>query len=163
MNETESDSELWPAECPAAQVDATEPDTALAVILLAAGQSQSYIRVKCGFPSQRAVQAFCRDEDVRREADAIASERVKRLGKLATVTLEQILRTPQTDLRAQVLAVRTALEVSGDLRRDPAAPVKSVRELTVSELSELIDATRRELEAREVRYRSGDAPVIAKQ
>lgn len=163
MNETDNAPEVWPEDCPASREVSTEPDTALAVILLAAGQSQSYIRVKCGFPSQRAVQAFCRDEDVRREADAIASERVKRLGKLATVSLEQILRTPQTDLRAQVLAIRTALEVSGDLRRDPAGPVKQVRELSVAELSELIDATRRELEAREGRYPAVASAKLPKQ
>jgi hypothetical protein len=130
------------------------PDTELAVILIAAGCSQSVIRQKCGFESQRAVQAFCRDDDVRREAAELAGERVKRLGRRASMCLEEILETPHTDLRAQVLAIRTALELSGELKRDHAAPAKTVRELSVGELNELIAATRSELEARIGRYQS---------
>lgn len=71
------------------------------------------------------------------------------------VCLEQILSTPQTDLRAQVLAIRTGLEVSGDLKRENAAPTKSVRELSAEELGELIAATQAELDARLGRYRAG--------
>jgi hypothetical protein len=147
MSCPDTDVMLWPDD--AGEADTSNgPDGELAVVLLAAGCTQSFIRQRCGFESQRAVQAFCRDEDVRREAAELAGERAKRVGKRALVSLEQILATPQTDLRAQVLAIRTALEVSGDLKRDHSAPVKSVRELSVGELNELIAATRNELETR---------------
>ena len=72
------------------------------------------------------------------------------------VALERIVSTEHTDLRAQVLAIRTALEVSGDLKRDHAAPVKQVHELTVAELNHLIAATKSELSARLGMYRAGD-------
>jgi hypothetical protein len=77
------------------------------------------------------------------------------------VKLEQLVSQDHTDLRAQVLAVRTALEVSGDLKRDHSPPVKSVRELSVTELSALIDATRAELNTRVARQRAGSgAPLL---
>ena len=76
------------------------------------------------------------------------------------VKLERILATEHSDLRASVLAIRTALEVSGDLRRvSTAPPVKRVQELSVSELDVLIDVTRRELAAR-LRPDSSDLPAI---
>lgn len=155
MTETEQSLSLWPDDADNCPGSPGEPNTELAVILLAAGCSQSYIRRQCHFETQRDVQAFCRDEDTRQRAAELSTERAKRVGKRALVCLEQILNTPQTDLRAQVLAVRTALEVSGDLKRDHSAPVKTVRELTVPELSELIDATKKELDARVTRYRAG--------
>jgi hypothetical protein len=66
------------------------------------------------------------------------------------VKLERILGADHSDLRASVLAIRTALEVSGDLRRQSTAPpIKRVQELTVSELDQLISETRRELAARQ--------------
>jgi len=144
---------LWPEDAEGCAAQAVGPNAELAVILLAAGCSQSYIRKQCGFESQRAVQAFCRDEDTRREAAELTGERAKRLGRRALVNLEQILGTAQPDLRAHVLAIRTALEVSGDLRDAHSAPIKSVRELSVPELSQLIDATKQELNARVARYR----------
>ena len=148
----ESDVSLWPDDLAGSADTSAGPDNELAVVLLAAGCSQSFIRSRCGFESQRAVQVFCRDEDVRREAAELTAERAKRVGKRALVSLEQILHAPQTDLRAHVLAIRTALEVSGDLKRDHSATVKSVRELSVGELNELIAATRAELDARVTRY-----------
>jgi hypothetical protein len=136
------------------QGEGSGPDTELAIVLLAAGCTQSYVRHKCRFETQRAIQSFARDEEVRAAVKELAAERVQRLGKLATVGLEQILRTPQTDLRAQVLAIRTALEVSGDLKRDHSPPAKTVRELSVGELAELINATKAELNARISRQRA---------
>lgn len=155
------DLTLWPDDAPGI-AESGEPDTELAVILLAAGCSQTFIRTRCGFGSNRAVQAFCRDADVRHEAQELASERVKRIGKRASVCLEQILNTPQTDLRAQVLAIRTGLELSGDLKRENALPVKNVRELTAAELGELIAATKAELNERIGRYRADSAATLAK-
>jgi hypothetical protein len=76
--------------------------------------------------------------------------------------LEQLLNTPQTDLRAQVLAIRTGLELAGELKRDSAAPAKNVRELTAAELGELIAATRLELNERIGRYRADGAEARAK-
>ena len=159
MHETQ-DLTLWPDDAPGA-AQAGEPDTELAVILLAAGCSQTFIRTRCGFESNRAVQAFCRDEDVRREAHELAAERVKRIGKRASVCLEQILNTPQTDLRAQVLAIRTGLELSGDLKRENTAPAKSVKELTAGELGELIAVTRVELAERIGRQRADGKAIPA--
>ena len=101
------------------------------------------------------MQAFCRDAETRTAVTELTTESAGRVGRRALVSLEQILATPQTDLRAHVLAIRTALEVSGDLKRDHAAPVKSVRELSVSELSTLIDATKAELDSRISRQRAG--------
>lgn len=154
-------TQLWPDDCNSDSRDVvvSGPDTQLAIALLSAGCTQTYIRSKCGFDSQRAVQAFCRDDETRREVAELTGERTRRLGKRALVTLEQIVSAPQTDLRAHVLAIRTALEVSGDLKKDHAAPVKSVRELSVGELSELIDATRSELDARLGRQRAGRATL----
>jgi hypothetical protein len=160
MSEASTDLALWPEESPAS--DGGEPDTELAVILLAAGCSQSFIRTRCNFESNRAVQAFCRDDDVRREANELAADRVKRIGKRASVCLEQILNTPQTDLRAQVLAIRTGLELAGELKRENAAPTKSVKELSAAELGELIAVTRQELSERVGRYRAGGHELDAK-
>jgi tetrahydromethanopterin S-methyltransferase subunit G len=143
-------TELWQEDHAADGRVAAEsgPNLELAVILLAAGCTQHYIRRQCGFDSQRAVQQFCRDEDVLREVERVSGERAKRVGKRALVSLEKLVSQDHTDLRAQVLAIRTALEVAGDLKREHAAPVKSVRELTVPELNQLIDATKAELSAR---------------
>lgn len=158
MSETDSKdlARLWPDDLAETRsLDQPGPDVELAIALLAAGCTQSYVRAKCGFESQRAVQAFCRDAETRTAVTELTTERAGRVGKRALVSLEQILATPQTDLRAHVLAIRTALEVSGDLKRDHAAPVKSVRELSVSELSTLIDATKAELDSRITRQRAG--------
>ncbi len=149
----QDDVQLWSEDYDAPRYEGAGPDTELAITLLAAGCTQSYVRHKCGFETQRAIQSFARDDEVRAAVKERAAERVQRLGKLATAGLEQILRTPQTDLRAQVLAIRTALEVSGDLKRDHSAPAKTVRELSVGELSELIAATKAELNARISRQR----------
>lgn len=154
--ETDSALALWPEDlAPDSGATTGEPNHELAVILLAAGQPQSYIRQQCHFESARQCAAFCRDDDTRRRAHELAAERTRRVGKRALVCLEQILHTPQTDLRAQVLAIRTALEVSGDLKRDHSPPVKAVSELTVGELDALIAATRQELDARVTRQRAG--------
>ena len=131
------------------------PDHELAVTLLAAGCTQAYLRHKCGFASRRAVEQFCRDPDTRRAVAEQSQERAQRLGKRAMVKLEQLVSRDHTDLRAQVLAVRTALEVAGDLKRDHSPPVKSVRELSVSELATLIESTRAELNQRIGRQRAG--------
>lgn len=165
MTETDQDViTLWEDDALTAshQGEGSAPDYELAVRLLAAGCTQSYVRAKCRFDSARQVQAFCRDADTVAAVKELAGERVQRLGKLASVGLEQILRTPQTDLRAHVLAIRTALEVSGDLKRDHAPPAKSVRELSVAELSELIAATRSELESRVSRQRA-DRMIAARE
>lgn len=162
MNHPDSDVALWPEDCETGITNEGEPDTQLAVALLAAGMTQSFIRQKCGFSSARECAAFCRDEEVRREAAELAGDRVRRLGRLATVGLEKILRTPQTDLRAFVLALRTALEVSGDLRRDHSPAVKRVPELSSVELGELIAATRSELDARISRRRDVQQLIAGK-
>lgn len=162
MNTESSELALWPDDAADTPGSPGEPNAELAVILLAAGCPQSYIRRQCGFETSRQVAAFCRDDDIRRRAGELAAERTRRVGKRAMVCLEQILATPQTDLRAQVLAIRTALEVSGDLKRDHSPPVKSVRELSVPELDALISATRAELDTRITRQRDSAANLAGK-
>ncbi len=150
------DVTMWPDDVgPGCEVAGSGPNTELAVILLASGCTQNYIRRQCGFETARECSTFCRDSDTLREVEAVSAERVRRVGKRALVSLEKILSEEHTDLRAHVLAIRTGLEVSGDLKRDHAAPVKSVRELSVPELNQLIDATRAELDARITRLRAG--------
>ena len=149
MNQSDS-VQLWPED---SQPDApaslpAEPNTELAIILLASGCTHSYVRQQCGFPTLKAVANFARDDETRREVEAVAGDRVRRIGKRALVRLERILSESHTDLRATVLAVRTGLELSGDLKREALAPVKSVRELTVGELTTLIDSTKAELRER---------------
>lgn len=126
------------------------PDRELGVILLAAGCAPSFVRDRAGFASVRAVRAFAADSDVRREVEERTRERAARLGRRALVKLEALVSADHADLRAQVLAVRTALEVSGDLRRGQLEqPTRKVSELTVAELNQLIDVTRREIAARQ--------------
>ena len=143
---------LWPddqlPESSGVACNAEGPDTELAVMLLASGCTQAFIRQRCRFESARAVSAFCRDDEVRRAVLAASSERAQTIGNRAMVRLQRILSEEHTDLRATVLAVRTGLEVGGMLKRDAMAPVKTVRELTVPELNQLISATRAELEER---------------
>lgn len=146
---TEDSIQLWPEDqLQDAPASSSEPDCALAVILLASGCTHSFVRERCSFPTVRAVNLFARDEETRREVEAVAGDRVRRIGKRAMARLERILSEDHADLRATVLAVRTGLELSGDLKREAQAPVKSVRELTVPELNALIDSTRAELNQR---------------
>jgi hypothetical protein len=143
---------LWPEEhLPevSGQVSNAEgPNTELAVILLASGCTLAYVRAQCGFESLRAVTAFARDGEVARAVAEQSRLRADRVGTRALVRLEQLLAEQHTDLRATVLAVRTGLEVGGILKRDAAQPVKTVRELSVPELNQLIESTRAELDSR---------------
>lgn len=144
--------ELWPDEkitdgrAPGTSLAA--PDCQLAVYLLAAGCTHSYVRHRAGFDSVRAVATFAREDSTRQAIEEQGQDRARRVGKRALVRLEKLLAEEHTDLRATVLAIRTGLEVSGELKRDHGAPVKTVRELTVPELNQLIESTRKELEAR---------------
>jgi hypothetical protein len=124
------------------------PDLQLAVYLLAAGCTHSVVKVRAGFDSVRAVAAFSREDSTRQAVEEMGQDRAKRVGKRALVKLEQLLAQDHTDLRATVLAIRTGLEVSGDLKKDHGAPLKTVRELSVPELNRLIESTQKELEAR---------------
>ena len=156
-------AELWPedhdTDTDHGPGDAGAPNTELAVTLLAAGCTQAYVRRHAGFASARDCAAFCRDPDTVAAVELAGRARAQRLGKRAMVKLEQLVSRDHTDLRAQVLAVRTALEVSGDLKRDHSPPVKNVRDLSVAELSALIDSTREELNARVARLAPGGANV----
>lgn len=79
----------------------------------------------------------------------LGRERVQRVGNRALVRLETLLADADTkDLRALVLAIRTGLDVSGLLKGEAAIPIRTVRELSVPELNELIDSTERELHKR---------------
>jgi hypothetical protein len=130
-----------------------EPNTELAIVLLASGQTQQYVRQQCGFETLRDVQAFARDDDVRAAVKEQRAQRVQRIGDCALVSLEKIVNAEHKDLRAQVLAIRTALEVGGALAKDAALPVKEVSDLSVSELNELIASTKAELAQRLGEYR----------
>jgi hypothetical protein len=130
-----------------------EPNRALAIVLLASGQTHQFVRAQCGFESMREVQAFARDEDIRQAVREQRAQRVERIGSLALVSLEKVLTRNNPDMRAQCLAIRTGLDVSGTLAREAALPVKSVSDLSVSELNELIASTKAELSARLAEYR----------
>ena len=158
---SESPALLWPedhdSESNAVAACSDGPNTELAVILLASGCTQAYVRRQCGFESLRAVSAFVRDGEVARAVAEVAGQRAQRVGNRALVRLERILSETHTDLRATVLAVRTGLEVGGMLKRDHAAPLKTVRELSVPELNQLIESTRAELDQRIAgRQRAGE-------
>lgn len=143
---------LWPddrlPESSGVAALADGPDTDLAIILLASGCTQAFVRSRCRFESSAAVARFCRDPETVTAVAEHAAQRARTIGNRAMVRLERILSEEHTDLRATVLAVRTGLEVGGVLRRDPAPPLKTVRELSVAELSALIEATKREISAR---------------
>jgi hypothetical protein len=167
MSEAPADL-LWPDDSvlagSSAIVVSDGPNTELAVILLSAGCTQSYIRQACGFDTLRAVQAFCRDAEVRKAAAEQSGQRARRIGDRALVSLERLLARDHQDLRAHVLAIRTGLEVSQYLKRDISAPTKRVEELSVAELSELIAATKAELDARSNRPRAVEkvsAPALS--
>jgi hypothetical protein len=137
-----------------------EPNRALAIVLLASGQPLAFVRQQCGFETLREVQAFAKDDDVRAAVKDQRAQRVQRIGDKAMVSLETLLAREHTDLRAQVLAIRTALECSGELygKHDAArVPIKNVADLSVSELNELIASTKRELSERLGEYRADEA------
>jgi len=158
MTETPAENpvQLWPEDQEKADglapgtlnISRPGPDLTLAIYLLGAGCTHSYVRTQAGFDSVRAVQLFAKDESTRQAVEALSQERVGRVGKKALVKLEKLLGEEHTDLRATVLAIRTGLEVSGDLKKDHGAPLKTVRELSVPELNRLIESTQKELEAR---------------
>lgn len=143
---------LWPDDHADSDQGVTSnspgPNTELAVILLASGCTHSYVRAQCQFESMRAVHSFAADQEVRQAVAELAGQRAQRIGNRAMIRLERILGEEHTDLRATVLAVRTGLELSGALKRDHAAPVRAVSDLSVSELNQLIAATREELNTR---------------
>jgi len=141
---------LWPDDYNAtdAAIESPEPDTELAVMLLAAGTDPAVIREKCGFPTMKACRAFLRDPETAAAARVLGNERQERVGNRAMVELERVLVADHDDLRARVLAIRTALEVSGQMRREVAPPVRRVDELSVAELGELIESTRAEISRR---------------
>lgn len=147
---------LWPEDLLDAGTSPAEanagPNTGLAVKLLAAGCTANYIAQECGFSSVKEARAFLRDPDVRQAAREATKERAERVGARALVGLERLLSRldGRQDLRAVVLALRTGLEAGGVWRKELAPPVKRVEELSVTELNELIEATRRELNSRSV-------------
>lgn len=118
------------------------------MILLASGCTLAYVKSQCGFESMRAVSAFARDGEVSRAVAELAGQRAQRIGNRAMVRLEKILAEDHTDLRATVLAVRTGLELSGQLKHDHAQPTKAVSDLSVAELNQLIEHTKAELSSR---------------
>jgi hypothetical protein len=143
-----------------------EPNTELAIVLLASGQTQQFIRQQCGFETLRDVQAFAKDDDVRAAVKEQRTQRVQRIADSALVSLETLLAQEHKDLRAQVLAIRTALECSGELygKHDAGrVPVKNVADLSVSELNELIASTKRELNERLGEYRPDVQTLPTKQ
>lgn len=148
---------LWPEDnFPQVENRTDCPDHQLALYLLAAGCTHDYVAKAAGFETLRHAQRFARDEETRRAVAELTAERAKRLGKRAMVRLERILAEEHTDLRATVLAIRTAMEVSGDLKSSSAPQVKTVRELSVPELNELIEATKTELQQRISTGRAGE-------
>lgn len=149
----EDTSLLWPEDrdtaLPGLADSAAGPNSELAVSMLANGCTQQQVKQACGFESMRAVRAFCRDSEVVAAVAEQTAQKTKTVGSRALVRLERLLAEERhSDTRALVLAIRTGLDVAGLMKREPAAPLRTVAELSVSELSHLIESTKAELNAR---------------
>jgi len=147
--------QLWPEDKESEESDSSavsvciEPDIALAVILLSAGCTPSVIKQRCGFATVKDARDFCRSIEVREQVRALQRERIDRVGSRAVVRLEALLADGSfTDIRALVAAIRAGLDLAGLTRQPSTPPTRTVRELSVTELNELIASTERELQTR---------------
>lgn len=125
-----------------------EPDTELAIVLLASGCNPRFVKTRANFPSVQAVRLFARDEDTRQAIRERRAERTERVADRALVALDRLLTRPLKDTKAHVMAIRTALGVGQAWHREQAPSSKRVEELTVTELETLIAMTRREIDRR---------------
>lgn len=119
--------------------------------LLADGHDVRALRRFAGFQNLREARDFARTPEVRAAVAERVRERAVRLGARSLRRLQELLDSPTTDGRTLVAAARTGLEVSGLLRKDAVLPTKRLEELSVAELTEMIESTKRELELAERR------------
>lgn len=151
--DTSINNQLWPedreTDVSSNALTRTEPDSALAVMLLTAGCTPSVIKERCGFRTVREVRAFMQSPEVKEHVRALQRERIDRVGNRAMVRLESLLaRDDILDIKALTVAIRAGLDLAGHLRPGTAVPVRRVQELSVAELNELIASTECELKAR---------------
>jgi hypothetical protein len=127
----------------------TDPDTDLAVLLLAAGYDEKALKRHAGFATLRAARDFASRSDTKAEVRRSVEVRALRVGVKGLASIEHLLDSESTDGRTRVAAARTALEVAGFLRKDsrPADP-RLPHDLSAAELSVMIEETRAELAAR---------------
>lgn len=151
--DTSINNQLWPEDRETSISSnaclTTEPDYALAVILLTAGCTPAVIRDRCGFRSIRDVRAFTGSPEVKQQVSGLQRERIDRVGNRAMVRLESLLaRDDILDIKALTVAIRAGLDLAGLLKPAASVPVRRVQELSVHELNELITSTESELQAR---------------
>ncbi len=138
----------------------TEPNTELAILLLAAGHDEKALRRHAGFATRRDARDFASRADTKAQVSQETEARAQRVGIKGLATIELMLDSDSTDGRTRVAAARTALEVAGFLRKDAmASETKLLRELSVPELSAMIEHTRSELERAEARVRVRGQPA----
>lgn len=122
------------------------PNPLLGYTLLAAGHGLKELMRFAGFSRSQAIQ-FSHDSETRREVSRLVDQRISRLGAKSLTKLEQILDDPDVDTRSAVAAARAGMEAAHLLNRKPEPPTRQLAELSVAELNELIESTRRQLEA----------------
>jgi hypothetical protein len=138
---------------------ATEPDSELAVVLIAEGHDAHFLREHAGFATVRDARVFMARSEIKAEVGRLVEEARSRLGFKSVATLERLLDSDSTDGRTRVAAARTGLEIAGLMRRDQPLSGKALRELTVPELAELIEHTKSEIERLQAKVRSRSQPV----
>jgi ABC-type sugar transport system ATPase subunit len=136
-----------------------EPDTELAVALIAEGHDAHYLRDHAGFATLRDAREFIARSETKTAVRRQVEERSSRLGFKSMAALERLLDSDSTDGRTRVAAARTGLEVAGLMRRDQPLSDKVLRELTVPELAELIAQTKAEIEQLQSKAMSRSQPV----
>jgi hypothetical protein len=140
----------------------TEPDTELAVMLLAAGHDEKALWRHAGFASLRDARNFANLLDTRAEVERVVEADRRRLGIKSMREIEKLLDSENTDGRMRVSAARLGLEAAGFLDKAPrSTETKLPREYSVAQLTVMIEATRAELEARIAMQSGQPAALIA--
>lgn len=159
--DTSVNNQLWPEDRETSissnACTSSEPDCALALLLVSAGCTPSVIRDRCGFRTVADVRAFMNSPEVKEHIRGLQRERSDRIGNRAMVRLESLLaRDDILDTKALVVAIRAGLDLAGHLKPASVVPVRRVQELSVAELNELIASTESELQARIARKVDAD-------
>lgn len=136
-----------------------EPDSDLAVALIAEGHDARYLREHAGFGTLRDAREFMARSETKAAVRRQIEERSSRLGLKSMAALERLLDSDSTDGRTRVAAARTGLEVAGLMRREQPLSDKELRELTVPELAVLIEQTKAEIERLQSKAMSRNQPV----
>jgi hypothetical protein len=138
------------------------PNAELAVMLLAAGHDEKALRRHAGFASLRDARNFANNPETQAEVRRAVEPRKMRVGIKSLATIEQLLDSENTDGRTRVSAARAGLEVAGLLdKASRSTETRLPRELSVAELTMMIEQTRAELEASLARRPSQPATLVA--